>query len=72
MPLLVRRTGGPQYTRRVLPDELADHPEGAGFPLWLLSDGVDPVDPVVPVGLSGRGVGDDRAKRATFSSHSGD
>lgn len=72
--LLVRRTRRPANVGRgIVTDQLTDHPERAGFPLGLFADRVDPVDPLVPLDrLSGRGISYDGAKRATFSSHSGD
>jgi len=53
---------------------LTDHPKGARFPFRLLRYRLVPVDPFgsVEAGVPGRGIGDDRAKRATFAAHAGD
>lgn len=74
MSLLVRGTGRSRESGRVLAHQLADHPEGAWFLLRLLRCRFEPVDSLgsVDIRVPGRGVGDDRAKRATFAAHAGD
>lgn len=75
LTLLVCGTTRSWESGRVVTHQLTDHPEGARFSLRLLRRRFQPVDPLwrfVKVGVSARGVSDDRAERATFAAHAGD
>lgn len=72
--LLVYRTGWSRESGRVVAHQLTDHTEGAGLPLRLLGCRFQPVDPLgsVEICVPSRGIGDNRAKGATFAAHAGD